>query len=117
MKSYQDVSVLNSTQLSLVKLGPGEVCIGVYENSAGDLSDCIFITNKGLHLLANKIEKFISYTDIVDIKSPLNKTNDTNICLTLKDGETSEIEIKNGSGRFKDVFEFLRFLDRVVNQT
>ena len=114
MKSYREASALDSNQLSLVNLDLGEVCVGVYENSLGDLSDCVFITNKGLHLLVNESEKFISYADIVNVQSPTSKTEDTSICLTLTRGEKSLVEIRNGNGRFKDVFEFLRFLDRVI---
>lgn len=111
MKSYRDVSNIDSAQLSLINFGPGEVCIGMYENSLGD---CVFITNKGLHILVSDSKRFISYADIVGIQPPFDKKEDTSIFLILANGEKALVEIRNGSGRFKDVFEFSRFLDRVI---
>lgn len=114
MSSYREESVLDSDQLSFIELVSDEVCIGVYENSFGDLSDCVFITNKGLHILKSNCRKFVSYLEIVGIQTPADKVGGTCICLMISGGDEVVIEIKNGNGRFKDVFEFLRFLDRVI---
>ena len=34
--------------------------------------------------------------------------------LALRDGSESHIPIRGGRGRFRDAYEFLRFLDRVL---
>lgn len=52
--------------------------------------------------------------EIVAAQTPADKIVDTCIRLTLSGGDEVALEIKNGNGRFKDVFEFLRFLDRVI---
>lgn len=90
-----------------------EKIIGLYENIPGERFECIVITNFGLHIIfANKTE-FIGYNLIKTIKISTEKDRDY-LIVYLVNGKISMISVKGGRGKFRDAFEFLHFLDRVV---
>ncbi len=114
MESYRGSNEIAASVINSLELKGNEECIGVYENIVGDLSDCIFITNIGLRFKSSGKKELIPFTKIKNILPPSNKTTDTTITIMLDSDNFTSIEIRNGRGRFKDVFEFVRFLDRVL---
>ncbi len=93
----------------------GEVYIGVYENDDGGSQGNIFVTNRGLLIRSNESDKHVLFSDIADVRSPSDKQDDYTIQLVLSNGVEIPLEIRGTRGRFRDVFEFTRFLDRVVS--
>lgn len=100
--------------LSEIHFQKEEKAIGLYENTPGKKDESIVITNLGLHFLSTDRAEFISYEQIRAIE-PLETKNIDRLNLDLDDGRMIAIPIKGGEGRFRDIFEFLHFLDRVVN--
>ena len=93
-------------------LKDGEVLIGVYENDDGGN---IFVTNRGLLIRSKKLDKHILFSDISNVRSPSDKQGDYTILLVLANGVEVPLEVRGTRGRFSDVFEFTRFLDRVMS--
>jgi hypothetical protein len=103
-----------SKEENLDRLSKEEICIGVYENGDNG-KGCVFITNKGLLVRSNEEEQHVLFSDIADVHSPSDKQDDYVINLVLLNGRKVSFEIRGARGRFRDVFEFTRFLDRVVS--
>jgi hypothetical protein len=98
-----------------VLLKENEILIGVYENFPHGHDESIVITNFGLHYYIDKQWEFIPYNIITEskIQSPI-KENVEEISLTLVSGKLVWLPVRGGQGRFRDAFEFLRFLMRVT---
>jgi len=94
-------------------LQEGEMPLGVYANQPGQCTENIVITNLGLHLLVDKIPAYVDYSQIKNIETPNTKDAD-HLVIHLVDGRIVKLHIRGKHDRFRDVFEFLRFLDRVI---
>jgi hypothetical protein len=57
----------------------------------------------------------IKFNEITDVTLNSEKMQATGVIISLSNGETREIPVVGRQGRFLDVFEFLRFLRRVVD--
>ncbi len=98
-----------------VPINSGEVCYGVYENSSGEADESIAVTSLGIHVCRNKQWEFIDYAQIASVSAPLEKQTANELSLHLLSGQLTSLPVRGGSGRLRDAFEFLRFLDRVTH--
>lgn len=96
-------------------IATGEVLIGVYENLPGENTESIAITDRGLHAFLNRKWEFIAYEQIDRIETPSSKEGVEELIVHLLSGSVSRIPVRGGHGQFRDAFEFLRFLDRVIS--
>ncbi len=94
--------------------------LGLYENHKGNLRENVVVTTLGLYVF-NQEWKFVQYEDIASVNVPLNEEKDKSaadqLLLHLSNGSQVEIPIKGGQGRMRDVWEFSRFLHRVIKDT
>jgi hypothetical protein len=97
-------------------LKQNEYLIGIYENNASEIIGNTIITNEGLHVFFTEKATFVAYKNITSIETPSNKADEVLLHLRLIDGTTISVPIRGShkNGKFKDIFEFLRFLDRVI---
>lgn len=93
----------------------GEVCYGVYENSPCKANESIAVTNLGIHVCRNKQSEFIAYSQIASVSAPPEKQTASELSIHLLSGQVISLPVRGGEGRFRDAFEFLRFLDRVTH--
>lgn len=94
-----------------------ELIIGVYENVVGSIDHCIIITEEGIHFEAQGEWIDIKFAEIRNVNCPSSKEiekKDAGVNLVLENGRNVTVPVWGGSGRFLDVFEFSRFLARVV---
>ena len=91
----------------------GEV-IGVYENPPGIEPKRVVITERAIGCLGTSPARWISFDDIETTEGPKEKLIEDTITVVLKSGIRTELRIAGGDDRFKDVFGFVRFIDRVV---
>lgn len=94
-------------------LHPDEVIIGVYDNSEEGSADVTLVTDQGIHVFMNQAWSYFDYGNIVDVATPTDKAAE-GLNIRLKSGDTFWLPVRGTKGRFRDTFEFLRFLDRVV---
>lgn len=110
---HSDIEKLEIEQQVRQIVRQEDTLIGVYENVNTKDSQYIVIGLLGLYILFERQWRFIKYSDIKSLEVPGQKTAATGLLLTLLSGEEVWLSIDGGNERFRDVFEFLRFLNRV----
>jgi len=112
---YHEFSDIEKGQYN-IELEKDEYLIGIYKNNFTENIDNIIITNKALvHLSKENYDK-IYFGDILKVNGPKNKIDDFFLILDLKNGAIWKLPIMGTSreGKCKDIFEFVRFMFRVL---
>lgn len=93
----------------------GEEMIGAYRDMVGS-GDHVVVTSVGLHVWSPDGWRMIPYRNIGEVVVPHSEDSDLveTLYLRMRDGSKHGIPIRGGTGRFRDAWEFLRFLQRVV---
>jgi hypothetical protein len=109
----EDSSIDINEVIDKVNLQEGEVLIGVYENRE---SDYVIVSNMGIRIMNLDSIDFIDYRSIdkVEIPSGMEKMTLDRTHIHLGEGRIIKLYITGGNDKFRDVFEFVRFLDRVT---
>lgn len=119
IKNFENYHELNDENSKLLlenlDLLEDEVCYGVYENTPEKKEERIAITNKGLCIWRKNEWVRIYYLDIKEIRMEENKQTIDSLTLILLNDVTFQLPIKGHKGKFKDIFNFTRFLDRVIS--
>jgi hypothetical protein len=102
--------------LNTVPIPEGVGVIGVYENIPNSQKESVIVTDQGISVTSEQGTCFLPFRDIAKVRLCSEKSEAGGLTVTLKDGNKRFVPIRNGHGRFKDVFEFLRFTDRTVRQ-
>ena len=105
-----DLSAIGSA-LDRLALNTNEEIIGAYRNSE---TSAIVVTSFALHIVSADVTTRIPFKSIVKMEAPTSKTNGEEVVLWLSAGDRTVVQIRGGRGQFKDVFEFGRFLARVL---
>lgn len=93
-------------------LKPEQEAVGFYENSTDDL---VVIAIDGLCIIKGNEHSFVGFETIDKVVLlDENKNDARSLELKLKDGTSKSLTIEHGNGRFRDIFEFVRFLKRVL---
>lgn len=116
MQRYTDLTEnVHSSLKKQINLNEDDEFIGIYKNIKNSLNKSVVVTKQGIYLNESNKWKFIKYREIknqdVDWK---NKRSVDNILLTLENGQHLRLPIIGGDDKYRDAFEFLRYLDRVV---
>jgi hypothetical protein len=104
---------LDADPLNGLKAEYGEL-IGVYENPQETDPKWVVIAEQAIGCIGNGPPRWILFDDIETTEGPREKMIDNIVIVVLKSGIRTELRIAGGGDRFKDVFGFVRFLDRVV---
>jgi hypothetical protein len=116
--NYSEISTSNSVLLlDGLELNENETPYGVYENVRGVKDGRIVITNLGLHLFSKNHWSFVNYTEIESVSIDLKgseKQNSEFLRVKLKIKTELLIPVKGNQGKFRDIFQFSRFLNRVI---
>lgn len=116
LNHYEDFSEKEPSSkipLDEINLDENEEIIGVYRNP-GSSDTNIAVTELGLRAKQANGWSFIRFDDIEEATAhPPDKHEADSILLLLRSGEEVAVPVTGKNGRFRDVFEFLRFLDRV----
>lgn len=94
-----------------------DLVIGVYENVVDSIDHCVVITEEGMHIEKQGKWIEIRFVEIENVYSPSSKETekkDAEVNMVLENGKNVTVPVWGGTGRFLDVFEFSRFLARVV---
>jgi hypothetical protein len=114
-----------SRWLSDQALVRGATPIGVYVNNArGQRQETLLITDLGVLVRSESDEWFIEYKNVerVDIVADnallkagtVEKTEADGLLISMVTTGSKLIPVRNGNGRFRDVFEFARFMMRAI---
>jgi hypothetical protein len=97
-----------------VELRPGEELIGAYRNSHTAIA-AVVVTSLGLRIIDGDGSRHVPFTSIARVDGPSEKDDlAPQLVLSLAEGGEIGVPIRGGRGQFKDVFEFQRFLARVL---
>jgi hypothetical protein len=99
----------------LPPLAIGEQLIGVYENEAGTSTHAVAITDGRLLVECGGRWDAIRFADIGDVALPENKAGSDRLVIREISGREIDVRVSGRQGRFRDVFEFSRFLLRVAS--
>lgn len=99
-------------------LVPGDEILGVYVNVPGKRDHAIVVSVHGMYVDQSSTWTFVAYEDIAEVAAPdPEKRQARHIRLTLAQGRTLLLLVTGGDEKFRDVFEVVRFLDRVMAHT
>ncbi len=88
--------------------------IGVYINPDSVQPEAIFVAERGLLAIRSGSVQKIEFSEIESTRSPSAADYNTDISLVLRSGNAVSLRVAGTDGRFRDVFSFVRFLDRVL---
>lgn len=86
--------------------------IGLYD--PGDLEERMVVADAGVHVRVDHQWRYIRFFDIADVKSDTDKKQGDTIELRLLDGEVLRFYTSGHTGRFRDLYEISRFLQRAA---
>lgn len=101
------------TSLGNVDTSLGDA-IGVYKNPDPVQPESIFVAERGLLVIRADTAQRIEFSDVASIRSPSAADDGADISLVLRSGIAVNLRVAGRDGRFRDVFSFVRFLDRVL---
>jgi hypothetical protein len=84
--------------------------LGVYSPDRPD--EMLVITDQSVMALNGDEWREVLFGDIVSVRSPSDKEQGTAIEVTLSNGLIATLTVSANRGRFRDVYEIARFLDR-----
>jgi hypothetical protein len=88
--------------------------VGVYRNRDDEQSGEILVTENGLFVNSSPMSYWVRFSEIASIQAPSAESESAEIQIMVKSGTVYHLRISGRDGRFRDVFNFVRFLDRVL---
>jgi len=88
---------------------------GVYKNR--DTSNGgVYVFDEGICSRRQGMKNVVRFADIVSVSLPEPKPG-TYVDLTLRSGQSARIIIDAVDGKFSELYEFVRFLDRMIRES
>lgn len=116
--AIDEASSDEKTELEEFELQDGEAILGIYENIPHQLRERVVISTRGLYLFKDEAWQHITYASMSEVKPTApdkeGKMNASMLAIKLKTGEEIEIPVKGGTDRTRDIWSFIQFLDRVI---
>jgi hypothetical protein len=88
--------------------------VGVYENPRGTDPSKVLVTDSGIATAGGRGIRWIPFSEIAATRAPSNKQLGDTAAIILRSGARLEIRIAGEAGELKDVFGFVRFINRVL---
>ena len=81
-------------------------------NTAESLEDALLITSKGMMwICSDRAPQFVSFAEIEKYEiEGASKTSASSMKIQMTNGEMFSLPVRGGQGKFRDIFEFWRFL-------
>jgi hypothetical protein len=105
----------NGGSLAREDLPAEEAVLGVYLNEPPFLKKAIVVTAEALLVESEGGWAPIHYASIAQVVCPEVRPLPRELRLVLHDGSTVNLPVLGGTERASDVFEFVRFLDRILS--
>lgn len=115
-----DSAILDNLRTERIELPTNDELLGIYTNAPDEFRALIIISTLGIRIFEDAW-LFISYAEISDVSVPLSeevgKLQANTLLLELASGDTKTLLIKGGDAKFRDVWEFSRFMNRAIAYT
>lgn len=89
--------------------------LGVYQNIHGECRDAVGVFEQGYSVRRSDQIVEVRYDEIDAILPWEDKTTQLGLHIILHDESRVFVPVSGGQGRFRDVFAFYRFFDRVMS--
>ena len=89
--------------------------IGIYVDPETAGRSAIVVSEDGLLIVDRPTSKWVRFDEIASTVSQPMEEMSSEIRLILQDGSVAVLSVTGRNGRFRDVFAFIRFLDRVLD--
>jgi hypothetical protein len=89
--------------------------IGIYSNPVPSQPETILVAERGLVAIRAGDMQSIKFDELNAVQGPHTKADASRITLTLRSGIVVNLDIHGRDGKFQDVFGFVRFLARVMD--
>lgn len=95
-------------------LGSGEELLGCYDNGAGTTK--VWVSSEAVWLQSGGEWRGMKYDEMVEVLGPGegDPRDAAGVWIRSRDDTVVEIPVLGGNDRFRDAWEFTRFLQRVV---
>lgn len=110
-------SMRGVTIASCPPLLPDEEVLGVYHNQGSTSHEDVYVTSLGLRMASATGWRTILFADITEVVLPHVEDKDIvdTLHIRLRGGSMVSVLVRGGTKRFRDAWEFFRFLQRVVS--
>ncbi|MFL6603188.1 MAG: hypothetical protein ACJ8R9_17925 [Steroidobacteraceae bacterium] len=88
--------------------------VGLYKNPDAVQPEGILVTENGLLAIRPGSSQWITFAELESVRGPNAESESSDILLTLHSGIVVGLRVAGRDDRFRDVFGFARFLDRVL---
>jgi hypothetical protein len=88
--------------------------IRVYKNPNPVQPEAILIAERGLLAIRPNTRQRIAFSELESIRGPSAVEDSSDISLKLRSGIIVSLRVAGKDSKFRDVFSFVRFLDRVL---
>lgn len=112
LASYKSERSIDEVVTVLPSLRLGEEWVGVYKNEAESLNEAVAFSSTGVYMHNSDEWTAFDYAEILQNTIVDEKANAREV-LVRTSTSTFRVQIRGGEGRQRDVFEVLRFLNRV----
>jgi len=124
LDSYEAVDAGNSSLRAFGSLR-GAKPLGIYRNNGASGEEAILISDVGLFLARHDGAIFVDYTAIESVEvaeqgaalTASSKSEADGVLLNGKSANPVLVPVRNGNGRYRDAFEFSRFVSRAAEDS
>lgn len=109
---YQAIESHDNSDSLLPHLPPDEFWIGIYRNLPGSIESAVAFSSEQLHVNEGDGWTSVKYREILDSQISQDKSSANEILVRTSDYNLP-VPIWGVDGKTRDVFEVLRFLNRV----
>ena len=130
LSSYQPIEEVGSLLFPLRDFAVlrGATPLGVYSNTPGESQEALLVSDIGVFLNCGEEVRFVEYKTInkVDIAADGRivgadatalKIDADGLLVTAEHSAPVFLPVRNGHGKYRDVFEFSRFMNRAAEDS
>jgi hypothetical protein len=112
LKSYRSVGDCAELTGQLPALPPNDSWLGIYFNRTASIENAVAFSTEQLLVHVGNRWNSLRYEEILDTRIQQEKTSASEILVRTQAGDVI-VPVTGGAGTTRDVFEVLRFLNRV----
>jgi hypothetical protein len=112
-RSSDSIAPRDATVIKDLLLDPAERIVGIYENDPSRSDGNVIVTDLGIYVGSSRACTSIRYSDMEAVQVLDEKGAADRLVVRLAGGRVVEVPIVGGNRRFRDVWEFSHFLQRV----
>jgi len=119
MSTYRSIPEHSPSYFPSLGVPDGQTALGIYENTPNSILDCVVITNQALCVDRGDRLEEIRFDDMASVTwAPRDKQEANSLEIRMRDRSVKYVPVRRRfgpGGKYGDVFEFVRFVDRSIS--